>query len=126
MRHSLLHVALVVRDYDEAIAFFTEVLGFDLVEDTDVPEQGKRWVRVRPHGSDGAALLLARASTPEQEAAIGNQTDLRASLDRSPAVAIYKQWVGAVGVGYDVQSRREQTFPAYAGSINLEKARTTR
>ena len=80
MRHSLLHVALVVRDYDEAIAFFTEVLGFDLVEDTDVPEQGKRWVRVRPHGSDGAALLLARASTPEQEAAIGNQTGGRVAF----------------------------------------------
>jgi len=80
MRHSLLHVALVVRDYDEAIAFFTGVLGFDLIEDTAIPEQGKRWVRVRPRGSDGAALLLARASTPEQEAAIGNQTGGRVAF----------------------------------------------
>jgi len=81
MRHSLLHVALVVRDYDEAIAYFTDVLGFELVEDTDVPEQDKRWVRVRPRGSDGgAALLLARASTPEQEAAIGNQTGGRVAF----------------------------------------------
>ncbi len=65
-------------------------------------------------------------SPPYVITAIGNQSELRASLDRSPSVAIYKQWVGAVGVGYDVQSRREQTFPAYAGSINLEKARTNR
>lgn len=65
-------------------------------------------------------------SPPYVITAIGNQADLRASLDRSPSVAIYKQWVDAVGVGYDVQSRREQTFPAYAGSINLERARTTR
>ena len=65
-------------------------------------------------------------SPPYVITAIGNQSTLRASLDRSPSVAIYKQWVAAVGVGYDVKSRREQTFPAYAGSINLERARTTR
>lgn len=64
-------VTLVVRDYDEAIAFFTGALGFALLEDTPLGD-GKRWVRVGPRG--GCALLLARAATPEQEAAIGNQT----------------------------------------------------
>ena len=63
---------LVVRDYDEAIAFFVDVLGFRLVEDRDVPAQGKRWVVVAPEG--GAGLLLARASTPEQASRIGDQT----------------------------------------------------
>jgi len=63
----------VVRDYDEAIAFFTSVLGFELVEDTALGA-GKRWVVVRPRGSIGPGLLLARAATPEQEARIGDQT----------------------------------------------------
>ncbi|HEX8321867.1 VOC family protein [Longimicrobium sp.] len=63
----------VVRDYDEAIAFFTTVLGFELVEDTALGA-GKRWVVVRPRGSTGAGLLLARAATPEQEARVGDQT----------------------------------------------------
>jgi catechol 2,3-dioxygenase-like lactoylglutathione lyase family enzyme len=66
-------VALVVRDYDEAIRFFTQALRFDLLEDTPRPD-GKRWVRVAPQGGSGAALLLARAATPGQERAIGNQT----------------------------------------------------
>lgn len=71
-----MHLALVtitVRDYDEAIAFYTLALGFDLLEDTALGN-GKRWVRVRPRGSDGAACLLSRATTPEQIASIGNQT----------------------------------------------------
>ncbi len=65
-------VALLVRDYDAAIAFFTGSLGFELVEDTDLGG-GKRWVVVGP-GGGGATLLLARAATPEQESRIGNQT----------------------------------------------------
>lgn len=69
---------LVVRDYDEAIAFFVDVLGFRLVEDRDVPEQGKRWVVVAPE--DGAGLVLARASTPEQAARIGDPTGGRVSF----------------------------------------------
>ena len=76
----LLHVALVVRDYDEAIAFFTRQLDFELVEDTPVPEQGKRWVVVRPPGSKGADVLLARPSTPEQERFVGNQTGGRVTF----------------------------------------------
>ena len=80
MKQSIIHVALVVRDYDEAIAFFCEKLHFDLVEDTYQPEQDKRWVVVAPPGAQGTNLLLARASTPEQEAVIGNQTGGRVFL----------------------------------------------
>lgn len=74
MKQSIIHLALVVRDYDEAIEFFTRKLHFTLVEDTYQPEQNKRWVVVAPPGSTGATLLLARASTPEQTEFIGNQT----------------------------------------------------
>lgn len=80
MRQSLAHVALVVRDYDEAIEFFTRALDFVLVEDTYQPEQDKRWVVVAPPGSSGATLLLARASTPEQERFVGDQTGGRVFL----------------------------------------------
>jgi catechol 2,3-dioxygenase-like lactoylglutathione lyase family enzyme len=80
MHQSLAHVALVVRDYDEAIAWFTQALNFTLVEDTYQPEQDKRWVLVAPPGSTGASLLLARASTPEQEAFIGDQAGGRVFL----------------------------------------------
>ena len=80
MNHSIAHVALVVRDYDEAIAFYTGQLGFTLVEDTYQPEQDKRWVVVAPAGSSGATLLLARASTPEQAQCIGNQAGGRVFL----------------------------------------------
>jgi catechol 2,3-dioxygenase-like lactoylglutathione lyase family enzyme len=75
MDQSLGLIALVVRDYDEALAFFVGKLGFGLVEDRLIPEEGKRWVVVRPPGSGaGAQLLLARASTPEQQARVGSQT----------------------------------------------------
>jgi catechol 2,3-dioxygenase-like lactoylglutathione lyase family enzyme len=80
MRQSIAHVALVVRDYDEAIAFFTEKLTFRLVEDLYQPEQDKRWVVVAPPGSSGSTLLLARASKPEQEPFIGNQAGGRVFL----------------------------------------------
>ena len=80
MKQSIIHVALVVRDYDEAIAFFCQKLHFELVEDTYQPEQNKRWVVVSPPGSSGTTLLLARASTPEQETSIGNQTGGRVFL----------------------------------------------
>lgn len=80
MKQSLLHVALVVRDYDEAIAFFTEKLHFRLVEDSYQAEQDKRWVVVAPPGSSGASILLARASSPEQEEFIGRQSGGRVFL----------------------------------------------
>jgi catechol 2,3-dioxygenase-like lactoylglutathione lyase family enzyme len=73
------HVALVVRDYDEALAFFTGKLNFRVVEDTRLSDE-KRWVLVAPPGSEGTSLLLARAATPEQASRIGNQTGGRVSL----------------------------------------------
>lgn len=80
MQQTIVHIALVVRDYDEAIAFYTQKLHFTLVEDTYQPEQEKRWVVVAPPGSAGTTLLLARASKPEQEPFIGNQTGGRVFL----------------------------------------------
>jgi catechol 2,3-dioxygenase-like lactoylglutathione lyase family enzyme len=77
---SLAHVALVVRDYDEAISFFTKTLNFVLVQDQYQPAQDKRWVVVAPPGSRGASLLLARASKSEQEPFIGNQAGGRVFL----------------------------------------------
>jgi catechol 2,3-dioxygenase-like lactoylglutathione lyase family enzyme len=80
MRQSIAHVALVVRDYDEAIAFFTGVLKFELLEDRYEPAQDKRWVVVAPRGSTGTSLVLARPSKPGQEAFIGNQTGGRVTF----------------------------------------------
>lgn len=80
MKQSIVHMALVVREYDEAIEFYTRKLRFTLVEDTYQPEQQKRWVVVAPPGSSGATLLLARASNSEQEAFVGNQTGGRVFL----------------------------------------------
>jgi catechol 2,3-dioxygenase-like lactoylglutathione lyase family enzyme len=80
LTQSLGVVSLVVRDYDEAIAFFVDTLGFRLVEDTAVPEQSKRWVVVAPPGATESHLLLARASNADQEARIGSQTGGRVFL----------------------------------------------
>ncbi len=79
MKQSLHAMALVVRDYDEAIEYFTQKLRFQLLEDSDLGG-GKRWVRVAPAGSDGASLLLAKATKPEQVDAIGNQSGGRVFL----------------------------------------------
>ena len=73
------HVALVVRNYDEALAFFTGTLNFRVVEDTRLSED-KRWVLIAPPGSQGTSMLLARAATPEQATRIGNQTGGRVFL----------------------------------------------
>ena len=80
MKKSIVYVALVVRDYDEAIKFFTEKLDFILIEDTYIPEQDKRWVLVSPPGSKGTALLLARPSKAGQKAFIGDQTGGRVTF----------------------------------------------
>lgn len=80
MKQSLALVALVVRDYDAAIDFYTRVLEFDLVEDSYQPEQDKRWVVVRPKGTGTASILLAKATDPDQENRIGNQTGGRVFL----------------------------------------------
>jgi catechol 2,3-dioxygenase-like lactoylglutathione lyase family enzyme len=80
MRQSIAQVALVVREYDEALDFYVGILGFTLVEDTYIPEQDKRWVVVAPPGSSGSRLLLARAVGEEQASRIGNQTGGRVFL----------------------------------------------
>jgi catechol 2,3-dioxygenase-like lactoylglutathione lyase family enzyme len=83
MAQTLGYVALVVRDYDEALAFFTQSLGFTVVEDSltkDRNGEEKRWVLIRPPGSRGTDLLLARASTPEESSHVGNQTGGRVFL----------------------------------------------
>jgi catechol 2,3-dioxygenase-like lactoylglutathione lyase family enzyme len=80
MKQAIVHIALVVHDYDEAINFYTQKLGFDLVEDTYQPEQDKRWVVVSPPGSNGVTLLLAKASKVEQHAFVGNQSGGRVFL----------------------------------------------
>jgi len=82
MKQTLGLVSLVVRDYDEALAFYVDKLGFKLVEDSFVPEQNKRWVVVEPAGAggQGSKLLLAQASKPEQVTRIGNQTGGRVFL----------------------------------------------
>jgi catechol 2,3-dioxygenase-like lactoylglutathione lyase family enzyme len=80
MKQSIIHIAIVVKDYDEAIEFYVEKLKFELVEDSYDPEQDKRWVVVSPPGSHGVTLLLARASTPEQDDFIGNQAGGRVFL----------------------------------------------
>lgn len=80
MIQSIVHIAIVVEDYDEAIEFYTNKLHFDLIEDTYQAEQDKRWVVVSPPGSIGTTLLLAKASKEEQEPFIGNQAGGRVFL----------------------------------------------
>jgi catechol 2,3-dioxygenase-like lactoylglutathione lyase family enzyme len=80
VKQSIALVALVVRDYDEAIDFYTKKLGFTLVEDTYQPEQDKRWVVVRPPGDSATSLLLARASSSHQESYVGDQAGGRVFL----------------------------------------------
>jgi catechol 2,3-dioxygenase-like lactoylglutathione lyase family enzyme len=79
VKRSIASVTLVVRDYDEALAFFTDALGFAVVENTPLGG-GKRWVVVAPPGSRGASLLLAQAATPEQAAHVGDQTGGRVAF----------------------------------------------
>jgi catechol 2,3-dioxygenase-like lactoylglutathione lyase family enzyme len=83
MTQAIIHVALVVADYDDAIDFYVNKLAFTLVEDSYVPEQDKRWVVVAPPGDaagSGCTLLLAKASKPEQEPFVGNQAGGRVFL----------------------------------------------
>jgi len=80
LKQSIVHIALVVKDYDEAIDFYVNKLKFELVEDSYQAEQDKRWVVVSPPGSNGVTLLLARASKPEQHNFVGDQTGGRVFL----------------------------------------------
>ncbi|HSJ41440.1 MAG TPA: VOC family protein, partial [Xanthobacteraceae bacterium] len=79
MMQTLVHIALIIRDYDEAIDYYTRVMGFELLEDSP-REPGKRWVLVAPRGNRGSSLLLARAANTEQQSRIGNQTGGRVFL----------------------------------------------
>jgi catechol 2,3-dioxygenase-like lactoylglutathione lyase family enzyme len=80
MKQAIGAISLLVRDYDEAIHFYTETLGFDLIEDTPLGDSGKRWVLVAPPGASECRLLLARAVKPEEQTAIGNQSGGRVFL----------------------------------------------
>ena len=80
MKQSIVHIALVVKDYDEAIDFYTQKLDFDLIEDTYIKEQDKRWVLVAPKGDGGCAVLLAKATNADQELSVGNQAGGRVFL----------------------------------------------
>ena len=79
MKQRIAHVALIVKDYDEAVDFYTKKLDFTLVEDTPIEDE-KRWVTIAPPGSNGCCLVLAKASNKEQENSIGNQTGGRVFL----------------------------------------------
>lgn len=79
MQQNIVQLAIVVRDYDEAIAFYTQKLKFDLIEDTALSAT-KRWVLVAPKGSKGCRLLLAKAKNEEESSRIGNQTGGRVFL----------------------------------------------
>jgi catechol 2,3-dioxygenase-like lactoylglutathione lyase family enzyme len=114
MPQTIAHVALVVRDYDEALAFYVGKLGFRVVEDEDQPEQGKRWVVISPPGSTGTSLLLARASKPEETPFVGNQAGGRVFLflRTDDFWRDYNRMV-AVGVRF-VGPPREETYGTVA------------
>lgn len=80
MKQNIVHIALVVNDYDDALDFYVNKLKFDLIEDTYQPAQDKRWVVVSPPGSSGTTLLLAKASSAEQRKSVGNQSGGRVFL----------------------------------------------
>ena len=80
MKQSIIHIALIVNDYDEAINFYVNKLKFELIEDTYQPKQDKRWGVISPPGSNGVTILLARASNANQNQFIGNQTGGRVFL----------------------------------------------
>ena len=108
MSQSVALVSVVVRDYAEALEFYVGTLGFTLIEDTYLPEQDKRWVVVAPPGPSGTRLLLARASTPEQTAHIGNQTGGRVFLflHTDDLLRDYENY-SAKGVSFVRQPRNE-------------------
>jgi catechol 2,3-dioxygenase-like lactoylglutathione lyase family enzyme len=118
MNQQIVHLALVVKDYDEAIAFYTQKLNFDLLEDT-VMSETKRWVLVAPKGTSGTALLLAKGVGEEQQSRIGNQTGGRVFLflktddfDRD-----YKEMIGK-GIHF-VREPQEQDYGKVAVFADL-------
>jgi catechol 2,3-dioxygenase-like lactoylglutathione lyase family enzyme len=114
VKQSIVHIALVVRDYDEAIAFYTEKLHFHLIEDTYQPEQDKRWVVVSPPGSTGTTLLLARASKPEQHPFVGNQAGGRVFLFLNTD-DFWRDYHGMVSEGIRfIRAPREESYGVVA------------
>ena len=116
MTQRLAALTLLVRDYDEALAFFVATLGFELLEDTPLGA-GKRWVRVRPPGragDPGTSLLLARAATPEQQARVGDQTGGRVFLflETDDFRRDYERWQGK-GVRF-LEAPREEPYGTVA------------
>jgi catechol 2,3-dioxygenase-like lactoylglutathione lyase family enzyme len=107
MARTIGHVTLVARNYDEAIEFFTNAMGFELLEDTRLDAQ-KRWVLVGPRGATGTSLLLAEAATPEQRSSIGNQTGGRVFLylQTDDFWSDYRRMVAA-GVRFQEEPREE-------------------
>jgi len=118
MTQQLAHVALLVHDYDEAIAFYTEKLGFQLVTDTPLGP-GKRWVLVTPGGSPSPALLLAKADGAEQQSRVGNQTGGRVFLflNTDDFWRDYHQFV-ARGVAFQ-EAPREEAYATVAVFADL-------
>jgi catechol 2,3-dioxygenase-like lactoylglutathione lyase family enzyme len=80
MTQSIIHIAIVIKDYDEAIKYYTESLNFKLIEDSYQPNQNKRWVLIAPPNSTGTSILLAKAKNEQESAFIGNQTGGRVFL----------------------------------------------
>lgn len=103
---ALAHTALLVRDYDEAKSFYCDVLGFEVVEDTPLPN--KRWVRIRPAGARGSDILLSKAVGAAQQAAIGNQTGGRVLffLHSDDLAADYRR-MQSEGVEFTEEPREE-------------------
>jgi catechol 2,3-dioxygenase-like lactoylglutathione lyase family enzyme len=119
MKQNIIHVALVVRDYDEAIDFYVNQLRFELLEDTYQAEQDKRWVVVAPPNSNGVALLLAKASKPEQDDFIGNQAGGRVFLflNTDDFWRDYKRMV-SLGINF-IREPKEQEYGVVAGLEDL-------
>lgn len=118
MERSLVAVSLLVRDYDEAIRFFTEVLGFSLLEDHPLGG-GKRWVRVSPGAGAGASLILAKASGAEQEARVGDQCGGRVMFFLHTAdFQTDHQRLAALGVHF-TETPREEPYGTVAVFLDL-------
>ncbi len=114
MKQSIINVSLVVREYDEAIAFFTQKLHFFVYQDFYVPEQNKRWVVIAPPGSKETRITLGRAANPEQEKAIGHQTGGRVflSLSTDDFWRDYKEMV-SLGIKF-VRLPKEESYGTVA------------
>lgn len=118
MRQSIAKLSYLVRDYDEAIDWFTRALDFELIENADLG-QGKRWVIVRPRGADGAALLLAKASGPKQTERVGDQTGGRVFLFLETSdIAASRVRMEAAGVRF-MEATREEPYGKVAVFIDL-------